>query len=229
MEYDDARLSERIACAEDWLARARRQLEQGETARGSLALLLAEAEVHRARELGMKTERARPSLRPAHAALGGLTIAALAAGLWASGLQPAAIPRPAADARPAMIVTLSGGHGSLLELVRAPAAADPKSDEDRGHPVRPKALRPPVETVAPRPAPPVPVPQSPIAALRPQVKPEAVPAPVAAPPAPFAPPASAEAPAPAPVVQPSAPPVVSEANLIDLVLAAERSLRRANQ
>jgi hypothetical protein len=49
---------------------------------------------------------------------------------------------------------------------------------------------------------------------------------IAAAPVPPSPPADAPASAAA---KPGSAPVVSDANLIDLVLAAERSLRRANQ
>lgn len=224
MKHDEAQLSERITFAEDWLARARRQLEQGETARGNLTLLLAEAEVHRARELGMSGERGRPALSPGRVAVGILTVAALAAAMWANGLQPAATPQPA-DSSSAVIVTLSEGRGSLLELVRAPAVADAKTD-DRGRPARAKAAQAQVRTVVGRPLPSALEPV--VVASPPPLKPEPVPSAAAAPPAPPSPPATADTPAPA-VAQPSAPPVVSEANLIDLVLATERSLRRANQ
>jgi hypothetical protein len=116
---------------------------------------------------------------------------------------------------------LSGSNGSLLELVQTPATAEPKIEE-RQVPLRVKVVHVPLRQIVTVPAPltgaPVPV------VSRPVVNPEPAPVVVAAPVVPVAP---AEPPAPA-AVQP-APPVVSDANLIDLVLAAERSLRKANQ
>jgi hypothetical protein len=225
MKQDHAQLSERITFAEDWLARARRQLEQGETGRGNLTLLLAEAEVHHARELGMGAAPARPPLPRAYAAIGMLTVAALAATIWASGLQPATSPRPVADGS-TVIVTLSDGRGSLLELIQTPAVtADTKTDEDQGFAARARVARLPVKTIAMRP--PVLTAAPGFVLARPPVRPEPEPAPaVAVAQAPPSPPAPADTSAAA---QPSAPPLISEANLIDLVLAAERSLRRANQ
>jgi hypothetical protein len=220
MDNDQARLSDRITNAEDWLARARRQLERGETARGTLTLLLAEAEVHRARELGMETEPARPALPWPLAAVGVLTVAALAAAIWVAGVRPAESPHLSADTMPQTIVMLSGGNGSLLELVQTRHAAEPEIDE-RQIPVRVKVIHVPVRQIVTVPAA---LTVDPVLVVsRPVVKPEPASVAVAAP----APPVTSAEPAPA-AVQP-APPVVSDANLIDLVLAAERSLRKANQ
>jgi len=222
MKHDQAQLSERITNAEDWLARARRQLEQGETARGTLTLLLAEAEVHHAREIGMGAAPVRAPLPRVHAAIGMLTVVALAAAIWASGIQPATVPQSTADASSTTIVTLSDGHGRLLELVQPSAVADSKIDENQGLPVKVRAMRVPVRSIM---TPPV-LSAAPVLAIsRPPVKPEPEPV-IAAAPVPPSPPAAAPASAAA---QPGSPPVVSDANLIDLVLAAERSLRRANQ
>jgi hypothetical protein len=222
MKHDQAQLSERITNAEDWLARARRQLEQGETARGTLTLLLAEAEVHHAREIGMGAAPVRAPLPRMHAAIGMLTVVALAAAIWASGIQPATVPQSTADASSTTIVTLSDGHGRLLELVQPSAVADAKIDENQELPVKVRVVRVPVRSIM---TPPV-LSAAPVLAIsRPPVKPEPEPV-IAAAPVPPSPPAAAPASAAA---QPGSPPVVSDANLIDLVLAAERSLRRANQ
>jgi len=226
MDNDQARLSERITNAEDWLARARRQLERGETARGALTLLLAEAEVHRARELGVENEPdleapPRAHTARAHVAIGMLTVVALVAAIWASGVQPAVSPQPSADTMPSTIVMLSGGNGSLLELVQTPAAAEAKTDESRT-PVRVRVVHVPVRQIVTVPSAFTVAPV--LAASRPAVKPEPAPVAITAPVPPVAP---VDTPAPA-AVQPAAP-VVSDANLIDLVLAAERSLRKANQ
>jgi hypothetical protein len=224
MKHDQAQLSERITNAEDWLARARRQLEQGETARGTLTLLLAEAEVHHAREIGMGAAPVRAPLPRVHAAIGMLTVVALAAAIWASGIQPATAPQSTADASSTTIVRLSDGHGSLLELVQASAVADAKIDENQGLPVKVRVVRVPVRSIM---TPPI-LSAAPVLAIsRPPVRLEPEPVPViAAAPVPPSPPADAPASAAA---KPGSPPVVSDANLIDLVLAAERSLRRANQ
>ncbi len=222
MKHEHAQLSERITNAEDWLARARRQLEQGETARGTLTLLLAEAEVHHAREIGMGAAPVRAPLPRVHAAIGMLTVVALAAALWAAGIQPATVPQSTADASSTTIVTLSDGHGRLLELVQASAVADAKIEENQGLSVKVRVVRVPVIMT-----PPV-LSAAPVLGISPPpVRPGPEPVPVvAAAPVPPSPPADAPASAAA---QPPSPPVVSDANLIDLVLAAERSLRRANQ
>ena len=222
MKHDQEQLSERITNAEDWLARARRQLEQGETARGTLTLLLAEAEVHHAREIGMGAAPVRAPLPRAHAAIGMLTVVALATGIWASGIQPTTVPPSTIDASSTTIVTLSDGQGSLLELVQAPAVAEAKIDENQGLPVKVRVVRVPVRSIMTLPVlSPAPV----LVTSRPPIRAEPEPI-IAAAPVPPSPPADAPASAAA---QPGSPPVVSDANLIDLVLAAERSLRRANQ
>ncbi len=223
MMQDQTDLSERIANAEDWLARARRQLEHGDRTRTALTLLLAEAEVHHARELGLPSMLGRRRWSWVHGAIGSLAVAALIAGVWVSMPLPGVSVPPAGAPRPT-VVALSEGTGSLLHLVQAPPAiveARPAGDAGVGmrpshfvvrsaEPPRPVVVAAPGVTVAPL-----------------VVKPQA-PAPVVVlPAAPAVPPA----PAPAPVVVqlPPAPTVLSEADLIDLVLAAERSLRRSNQ
>jgi hypothetical protein len=120
---------------------------------------------------------------------------------------------------PQTVVMLSGGNGSLLELVQTPPA-EPKIDE-RQVAVRVKVIHVPVRQIVTVPTALTVAPS--LVAARPAIKPEAASVAVAVPPPPVT---SAES-APA-AVQP-APPVVSDANLIDLVLAAERSLRKANQ
>jgi len=222
MKHDQAQLSERITNAEDWLARARRQLEQGETARGTLTLLLAEAEVHHAREIGMDAAPVRAPLPRVHAAIGMVTVVALVAAIWVSGIQPATAPQ-STDASSTRIVTLSDGHGSLLELVQASAVADAKIDENQGFPVKVRVVRVPVRSIMTLPV----LSTAPVLAIsRPPVRPEPETAAVIAVAPVPSPPADAPA---ATTAQPGSPPLVSDANLIDLVLAAERSLRRANQ
>ncbi len=220
MMQDHTDLSERIANAEDWLARARWQLERGDRARGALTLLLAEAEVHHARELGMAPLPARPRFSWGHGAIGALAVAALIAGVWLSAPLPTA-SAPTADVRWPTIVALSDGTGSLLHLVQAPpSTVDSRVANDAGFKMR--VPLPVVRSAAPqRPS----VPAAPaVTVAAPAVT---LQAPVVAAPAVPAQPAPVSA--PAAVQQQPAPAVLSEADLIDLVLAAERSLRRSNQ
>ena len=223
MMQDQTDLSERIAYAEDWLARARRQLEHGDKTRTALTLLLAEAEVHYAREIGLGSLPARRGYPWVHGAIGVLAVAGLIAGVWLSTPLPAAFV-PTADAPWPTVVALSEGTGSLLHLVQAPPSpVESRTAEDAGFRMRPshpmvRSAEPPRAVVIAAPA---------VTVTPPVVKLQA-PAPVVAAPAVTAVP-PAPAPAPAVVQQQPAPAVLSEADLIDLVLAAERSLRRSNQ
>jgi hypothetical protein len=206
-------LTERIVFAEDWLDRARRQLQQGEVAGGALAMLLAEAELSRAREAGLPT--VRPEAR-ARSWMSWAALAALAFGGLVLALSAVAAlrPGPAALARPAIpALTLASGNGELLRLVRAPEPAAERTV------VRSRVVRIPVPVPAParRPAPPAPA--APVAVPERQSPPAVHPSPA---------PQAASAPLLAPAAQPvPAAAVLSEAEVIDMVLAAERSLRRA--
>jgi hypothetical protein len=215
MEERTPDLREHIAYAEDWLARARRQVDQGEHARGVLTLLLAEAEVQRARERAMASATPDPAARrrPHPVLAAAVAVVFLGAGLTALWQRPAAPIADAAAGPP--VVVFDTTSGSMLHMVQASA-----------EPIERTVVRPVVVRVLVPHAPTAEAVRSPaaVAALR------LVPAPVAAP-APA--PASARPPvSPAPAVtqaSPAAlPPVVllSEADLIELVLAAERSLRR---
>ncbi|MGQ0550683.1 MAG: hypothetical protein ACT4PY_13550 [Armatimonadota bacterium] len=219
---DDQRtiLTRRITFAEDWLARARQQVEDGEQARGVLTLLLAEAEVHRARELGTGRIDAAPlctrrTLGPAVAVAAVVTIVVAAArwrpfdpAAWAAAAWTTAA---AGEVSPHPIVTLSAGHSSLLALVQAPEAIE-----------RTVTIHVPVPVTVRVPASPATVQRADDrpASMSTSVRPAA-----AAQPAPRRSEASAAAAVPPTVSENST--LLSEAELIDLVLATERSLRRA--
>ncbi|MDR7418820.1 MAG: hypothetical protein QN178_07900 [Armatimonadota bacterium] len=208
-------LTDRIAYAEDWLDRARRRLNDGEVAEGALALVLAEAELQRAREAngaGCVTAGAGPRKSwIAWTALGTLGLAAAVAVATVVLLHPS-LPGDPSDAAP--VVRLSAATGEMLHLVTPPEPAVERTV------VEPRVVHVRV---------PVPVPVAvPVVTAQPVV-------PVVKAPAPVRPePATARAdapPVPAPAVAPaSTPPVatlsLTDAEVIDMVLAAERSLRR---
>lgn len=212
MEGHKTALTERIAFAEGWLARARRQVQDGDQARGVLTLMLAEAEVHRARELNAVTADPGAS-RPAVARGAIVALAAAAAligatvGVWRPAGPAAARDSAARDGIRPPIVVLAGGTGSMLRMVQAPEAPVERTV------VRSVILR---VTASSSQAP---------ASLAALPTPAAVPVTHPAPPRPESRPVAAP-----PEAAPSAPALLSEADLIDLVLATERSLRRsANQ
>ncbi len=222
MEDRRAVLTDRITFAEDWLARARRQVQDGHRTRGVLTLMLAEAEVHRARELGMHGAGS-PSPRRAWLRVAALVAAVggVAVGVWhpfAPGgpAGPLALRDAAAhETSSPPVVVLEGGTGALLRLVQAPDAPVERTVTVpvlvRAAITQPAALLEPAAPAAPAAqlasAPPAAVTQA--APRRPDARPVTV-----------APPSAVT----------EAPVLLSEAELIDLVLAAERSLRRsANQ
>lgn len=215
MEARTPDLTQQLTYAEDWLARARQQVDQGQHARGALTLLLAEAELQRAREQVMASAARTTSTRTrwTGAGMAGLTAAAfigLALLVWAVA------PRGfvAHDTSSVPVVVFEGETGSMLRMVQSPQA-----------PVERTVIKPVIFRVA--------TPQAPPAALVPVVPP--APAPALAPanrpqaPAVVTPTMAPAATTPAPPVSTAAPapPLLSEADLIELVLAAERSLRRA--
>jgi hypothetical protein len=219
MGNDRTGLTERITFAEDWLDRARQQIEDGDLNRGTLTLILAEAEVHRAREVTMTAPvstvpaRGRVHVHAAGMVIGALALAAAVVVASAAVLQ-FKTPVQARDLAPVSIVRLSAGTGEMLSIVVAPEPVVERTVEKR------IILRVPVPVAVAvrddRPIAPVLSEASPAAplAVTPRVAASAV-VPVA--------PASITA---APVVAP-APALLNEADVIDLVLAAERSLRRS--
>lgn len=212
MDNQGRDLTRRITCAEDWLARARRQVEDGEQARGILTLLIAEAEVHRARDLGTGHADAMPVRTGRRlGTFAALTVAAVVTviALWHPFGPLAWRTASAGEISPHPIVTLSAGTGSMLRLVQAPQPSEPTV-----------TVPVPVQIM-------VRVPASPVTVERAADRQPSAPAPVrptAAQPAPRLSEVSAAA-APPPTV-PESSARLSEAELIDLVLATERSLRR---
>jgi hypothetical protein len=232
MSMDDRRAAQavRIGYAADWLARARQRVEQGDPARGLLALLLAQAEVRRATEVGLAD--LMPRRHPTeHATDGGLLLVASVGAVLAAGAAVllgglVATARPRADA-PLPALRLPQAGQTTLQIVEA-SPADRVVERTVVRVVRVPAPAPPARREAAAVAAPTP----PVgregqdARVTPPPAPAALPVPAGLPGAPAAAaPAAAPAPAPA-TVAPVPPPLVSQADLIDLVLAAERSLRR---
>jgi len=208
-------LREQLTFAEDWLARARQQVDEGQQARGALSLLLAEAELRHARERVMASAAQGASTRTRWAGAG-LAVAAAAAFIGVALLLIwAAVPMGsvAHDTSSVPVVVLGGEIGSMLRMVQSPQ--DPV-ERTVIKPVIFRITAPSAPAVALVPAPP----SAPAAALAPAPRPQV---PTAVTPA-VAPAATTPVP-PAPAAAP-APMLLSEADLIELVLAAERSLRR---
>jgi len=204
MDKHTSNLGQQITYAEDWLARARRQVDQGEHARGAFTLLLAEAEVQHARERAMASAVCTPVSRPRRS---GAVLAAAVALVFAGaglGMLWRTPDGPRVDAASGTaIVVLDTQSGSMLHMVQT--APEPVE----------RALVKPVVLRIPAP------PAAAVEEVRPPAQALGVPARVI----PAAAPVVAPAPAP-PTVAPAPPVLVSEGDLIDMVLAAERSLRR---
>lgn len=207
-------LVDRIAHAEDWLGRARQQIRNGHPERGALTLLLAEAELHRAREVGFagtpgscagpRQETWRPLVAVAATVVAALAVGFLVfsrPGVWAEAHN--AVPP---------LLRLQDGAGEMLRAVTVPEPLVERTVVER--------------TVIRR----VPVYES-ASASRPTRA--ALPDTEAVLAAPRAAPAAAPVHAPTAPAQPVPAQVqslLSDADVIELVLAAERSLRRsANQ
>ena len=229
----DARsvLTERIAFAEEWLDQAKRQLADGNVANGSLHMILAEAELQRAREVNAGSVSPDPLPAPstfwsvlstrgvARASAGVLAVAGFAAAL----LWHMPVVREAAPADTSWpVVVLSEQTGDMLRLVGTPSAPEPLIVERTVERtiVKPMIVRVPaasqVRLAAAAAAPPIaPVAAGPRAAR--------APGPVVVAPQPAHAPATQSTTA---SEAPPAAPVISDADVIDLVLAAERSLRQ---
>jgi hypothetical protein len=224
MDGPTTTLTERIGFAEGWLRRARRQIQGGRIAHAALTVILAEAELHRAREqalplIGAATISRVPTRRPRSFALGvvlaagGLAVVALVAGQL---VQPPLASVSTDDPGPA-IVTLSGGTGEMFRIITVP-----------GPVVERTVVRSRVVHLAPRPSPRA---VSSQVARRPSVGSAGTVAPASVRSVAQAPPASPTS-AAAPAATTAAGPVaslslLSDADVIELVLAAERSLRRS--
>lgn len=207
-----AQVIARIGFAERWLHRAKAQCADGDVAGGLMTLSLADAEMRVALETG-GWSRHRPSApRPAMRRwVPWVTLAAATmASVWT--LRPAAVPADAAVVDGPAVVRFSSNVGAVLSLMSVTPA--PRAPVQVARPeVRPRTLRtapqaPPRASAAPlRPA---------AAVAAPTVTPAITPA---------AHPLTITAPVPAPALSPAAPFVLSEVDLIDMVLAANQALR----
>lgn len=207
-------LADRITHAEDWLGRARQQIQDGHPERGALTLLLAEAELHRAREVGFagtagpcagpRQESWRPLVAVVAAAVAALAVGFLVfsrPGVWAEA--HGAVPP---------LLRLQDGAGEMLRAVTAPEPLVERTVVERTVIQRVPVYRPVSASLPTRAA----LPATEAVPAAPRMMPAA---------APVHPPAAPAQPVPAQVQS-----LLSDADVIELVLAAERSLRRsANQ
>jgi hypothetical protein len=222
----------RIGFVERWLQRAREECLDGDVGRGLLTLVLADAEVRRLLQLTAPApRRPRPRLRPLVAAAAALVMIAVAA--VQSGVLTFRAP-VAESAGLAAGLSLRAGTGVLLlplETTNGATAAPAVSVTAPSIPARQVAPSPKpgaagrsASTRPQAPARPVAVPvgSTPAGSVaRPAPAGSAVSAPI--------PQTSAPAGAPIPVVAP-APAVnttISVADLLDLVIVADRALRRS--
>jgi hypothetical protein len=211
----------RIGFAERWLRRAREECLDGDVARGLLTLVLADAEVRRVLQLAVApapAPRSRSRLLPVVAVGAGLVIAAAMA-LQLGVLAPGAATVESVGLAPGLL--LRPGTGALLQPLEASGPQEP------------------VRSVS---APTMPEPAQPVTAKRgsvrqgvvaappgaqqaaspiPVTQPDPSPVPVASPPPPAPTPVPAVAPAPAPTA------ALSGVDLLDLVIVADRTLRRS--
>ena len=196
MEHDESErqvpeehLARHIGFAERWLARAKQEVTDGQLARSVLTLLLAEAEVHHARERTLPAREValpRPSIAMTILGATALMVLLLAG---RSLFSPRGEMITGFTSAPAVVKFKQ--PGSTLALV-------------------PAVLTPEQTVAAPAPRVPAPLPRADRVwrnAARPS-RPAAKPRPVS------------------PVlIAPAAPVLLSDGDLIDLVIAAERSLR----
>lgn len=217
MDERRTNLTDRISFAEGWLDRARRQIRDGQVAHGTLTMMLAEAELHRAREGDLPlTGAARMPSAPRPRALwaaAGVLAAAAAALVAVIVTVPFQAPVTTDDAAPP-IVTLAGGTGEMFRIITVPGPVVERTV------VRSQIIH----LAAPlsrRAVPPASVSTQPAVHVAPAAPPSERPTSQAPPAAPDV----AAAPVPAAKLS-----LLSDADVIELVLAAERSLRRsANQ
>lgn len=212
VETEGQQFLARIGFAERWLQRAKRQCQDGDVTRGALTLVLASAEMsHALKTVG---SNAVVSRRWWVAPLAAAMAVAAAAAVVVSRLPVA--PAPVLSAHAPVVVTLPAHFGTWLELVGVPAPLPAASvvvhapaipQTVRGTAVRPTATQPRVQA-APAATPPIPS-----QAVVTTTVALPTPTPVAV--------------SPVPATQLGAEPALSEGDLIDLVIAAERTLRSA--
>ncbi len=207
----------RIAFAERWLVRARAQCQDGNVAGGLLTLSLADAEVRYALEAGGWPSRVLRR-RAAYGRVSWIAVAAAAAAalvLWTLGTVPLPAPVSAGPTDGPPIVRLPSHVGTLLATMAVPTAS---AVHAQSAPAASGSLAAssPVRTMpARRAAPQRPAAAAPMQSIAPAVPAVAIPAPTVAPVAP--------APTRPSTVTPL--PVISEVDLIEMVLAADRTLR----
>ncbi|MDR7401493.1 MAG: hypothetical protein QN155_04635 [Armatimonadota bacterium] len=195
----DEQILARIGFAQRWLERARRYYSEGNPARSVLTLALADAEVRRALEVaGLAPRRAArgPAL-----ALAVLAVAALAAVVWIGQAEISGSSQVHAGPP---VLRLPETSGSVLAslVLAAPAEIPAPAQAPLSSPARPRRSAPPAAAAPAAPAPARPSPPSPPPPT-PQTPPE--------------PPAVREAPA---------RPALSLDELVELILTADRTLRR---
>jgi hypothetical protein len=209
-------LADRIAHAEGWLGRASQQIRDGQPERGALALLLAEAELHRARQVGFAgTAGARTGAR--QGSWGPLlAVAALATAALVTGLLAFSQPGVVVEAHGAVlpVLRLQAGDGEMLWAVTVPEPPVQRTTVVERTVIRRVPAYHPVPAVRPSG---VAVSAAGAAPTPPRTAPAAVPSPAPA------------APAAAPASPAQARSLLSDADVIELVLAAERSLRRSDK
>ena len=216
MKTAEHQILTRIGFAERWLQRAREECLEGDVARGLLTLVLADAEVRRVLQLAVApAPRFRSRLGPALVVGAGLIITAVFA-LQLGVLAIGAAPVESAGLAPGLM--LRPGTGALLEPLEAigpqepardlaapatPAPAPPAAAGRAAAPQRARLSSPPSFHQA----------AAPIVLVT-------APAPAPAPPSP--------GPAPVPAASTPAPPAaLSGVDLLDLVIVADRTLRRS--
>ncbi len=201
-KVNESQVVTRIGFAERWLHRARRHYGDGDATRGLLSVVLADAEMRYALESRGMNLKASPRRLWIPALLLAGTLAVLAA-VTTDWLLPPPAASGAAAAPP--IFRLTSPVGMWLNLVQTASTANiaPRSQ------VRHDAVRRSVVRAA---------------TVRPAPSPVVQPAPSMS--ATVAPTASPSQPAPVMVAVPP-PAVLSTADLIDLAISADRTLRRA--
>ncbi|HEX4841074.1 MAG TPA: hypothetical protein VFV60_02805 [bacterium] len=201
VKVNETQVVTRIGFAERWLHRAKCHYGDGDATRGLLSVVLADAEMRYALESGGMNLKASPRRLWIPALLLAGTLAVLAAVTTDWLLPPPAASGAAADPH---IFRLTSPVGMWLTLVQT---ASPVNIAPRSQVRRDAVRRSAVRAATVRPAP------SPAVGAVPSVSYNVAPI------------ASPSQPAPVVVVPPAA--VLSTAELIDLAISADRTLRRA--
>lgn len=204
----------RIGFAERWLRRARTQCADGNLQAGLLTLTLADAEVRYALESsGWPAARARA---PRRLWPWLLAAAAVAVAVWTFGLRtPAAVPVSASSTDGPPVIRLTYRVGSLLALVTVPVVQSAPTAAVRPA-VHPAARRGPATVRT------APISTTAIAPARPAASTAAVSSGTTAVTGTTGSTSSSQLAVPA---APVTSPVISDVDLIEMVLAADRTLR----